>query len=209
MFKFHRRALIAACLAGAFALSAPAFAQDVTVNRQDLESPGQLGEKVLGPADAKVTVVEYASMSCPHCAHFDATTFDQFRLKYVDSGKVRYIFREFPLNAPAFAAAMVARCAPGDKYFDIIHAYFRSQDKWLAGGDLKAAMFEIAKPFGFTNQTFDACIANQALFKAINDVRDRGSNLGVQATPTFFINGKKYEGALSLDELDKAITPLL
>ena len=102
------------------------------VNR-DLQSPGQLEEKVLGPADAKVTIVEYASMSCPHCAHFDATTFDDFKLKYIDSGKVRYIFREFPLNAPAFAAAMVARCAPADKFFDIVHTYFRTQDKWLDG----------------------------------------------------------------------------
>jgi protein-disulfide isomerase len=209
MFKLNRRSLIVACMAGAFALAAPAFAEDATVNRQDLESPGQLGEKVLGPADAKVTMVEYASMSCPHCAHFDATTFDDFKLKFIDSGKVRYMFREFPLNAPAFAAAMVARCAPADKFFDVVHTYFRSQDKWLAGSDVKAGILAVAKGFGFTDQTFDACIANQALFKAINDVRDRGSKLGVEATPTFFINGKKYEGALSLDELDKAITPLL
>jgi protein-disulfide isomerase len=205
MLNLDRRALLAG-IAGTLALGPAAFAQ---INRQELESPGQLGEKVLGPADAKVTIVEYASMSCPHCAHFDETTFDQFKLKYIDSGKVRYIFREFPLNAPAFAAAMVARCAPADKFFDIVHTYFRSQAQWLGGGDLKAAMFQIAQPFGFTNQTFDACIANQALFKGINDVRDRGSKFGVQATPTFFINGQKYEGALTLDELDKAITPLL
>ncbi len=211
MLKLARRAVIlAASLAAALALAQASFAQDAPpVNTADLYAPGQLGEKVLGPADAKVTVVEYASMSCPHCAHFDATTFDDFRLKYVDTGKVRYIFREFPLNAPAYAAAMVARCAPADKFFDVVHTYFRSQDKWLVGNDLKAAILTIAKGFGFTDQTFDACIANQALFKAINDVRDRGSSFGVQATPTFFINGKKYEGALTLDELDKAITPLL
>jgi len=206
MFKLARRSLIAAWVAAAFLSASFACAQ---VNVEELQKPGQLGEKVLGPSDAKVTVIEYASMSCPHCAHFDATTFDQFKLKYVDSGKVRYIFREFPLNAPAFAAAMIARCAPADKYFDVVHAYFRSQDKWLAGGDLKANMLEIAKPFGFTQQTFDACISNQALFKAISDVRDRGSKFGVEATPTFFINGTKFEGALSIEDLDKAITPLL
>ena len=207
MFKLARRSLIAASVAVAFAFGASALAQDVNV--EDLNMPGQLGEKVLGPADAKVTVVEYASMSCPHCAHFDATTFDDFRLKYIDSGKVRYIFREFPLNAPAYAVAMVARCAPADKYFDVVHTYFRSQDKWLTATDLKAAILEIAKGFGFTDQSFDACVANQALFKALNDVRDRGAAFGVQATPTFFINGKKFEGALSLEELDKAIQPLL
>jgi len=209
MLKLARRHVIVASLAVLFGSAAPAVAQEATVDRQALETPGQLGEKVLGPADAKVTVIEYASMSCPHCAHFDETTFDEFKLKYIDSGKIRYIFREFPLNAPAFAVAMVARCAPADQYFDVIHTYFRSQDKWATASDLKAAILEIAKGFGFTDQTFDACIANQALFKAISDVRDRGSSLGVQATPTFFINGKKYEGALSVEELDKAITPLL
>jgi protein-disulfide isomerase len=207
MFRLARRSLIAASLAAAFALGTSAFAQEVNVG--DLHTPGQLGEKVLGPADAKVTVVEYASMSCPHCAHFDVTTFDDFRLKYIDSGKVRYIFREFPLNAPAFAVAMLARCAPADKYFDVVHGFFRTQDKWLTGSDVKAGILDIAKGFGFTPQSFDACVANQALFKALNDVRDRGAAFGVQATPTFFINGKKYEGALSLDELDKAIEPLL
>ncbi len=208
MISFDRRSFMTACAAGAL-LAGSALAQEASVNVDELHSPGQLGDKVLGPADAPVTVVEYASMSCPHCAHFDATTFDDFRLKYVDSGKVRYIFREFPLNASAYAAAMVARCAPGDRYFDVIHAYFRSQNTWLAASDLKAALLEIAKPFGFTEQSFDACISNQALFTGLDAVKNRGVAFGVQATPTFFINGKKYEGALSLEELEREIEPLL
>jgi protein-disulfide isomerase len=207
MFQLARRAMMVACLAGAWALAPSAFAQDVNV--EDLHAPGQLGEKVLGPADAKVTVVEYASMSCPHCAHFDVTTFDDFKLKYIDGGNVRYIFREFPLNAPAYAVAMVARCAPADRFFDVVHTYFRSQDKWLKNTDLKGGILEIAKGFGFTDQSFDACIANQALFDSLNEVRDRGASFGVEATPTFFINGKKFEGALTLEDLDKAIQPLL
>ena len=207
MLKLDRRLFLVAGMAGALALGSPALAQDVNVD--ELLKPGQLGEKSLGPADAKVTVVEYASMSCPHCAHFDVTTFDQFKLKYIDSGKVRYIFREFPLNAPAYAAAMVARCAPADKFFDVVHAYFRSQDKWLVEGDLKGKLLDIATGFGFTPQSFDACLANQALFKAIDDVRARGSGFGVQSTPTFFINGKTFRGALTLEELDKEIEPLL
>lgn len=207
MSMFRRRTLLAAWLAALVGFAAPAFAQEV--NLQDLLTPGQLGEKTLGPADAPVSVVEYASMSCPHCAHFDMTTFDAFKLKYIDSGKVRYVFREFPLNAPAYAVAMLARCAPADRFFDVVHTYFRSQEQWLAGGDLKANILVKAKDFGFTEQTFDACLANQALFTAINEVRDRGSAFGVQATPTFFINGKKYEGALTLEDLDKAIEPLI
>jgi protein-disulfide isomerase len=209
MPKLDRRAFLAGSVAGALVLaSAPVLAQE-TVNVDDLDAPGQLGEKALGPADAPVTVVEYASMSCPHCAHFDATTFDQFKLKYVDSGKVRYIFREFPLNAPAYAVAMVARCAPADRFFDVVHTYFRSQEDWLASEDLKGAILETAKEFGFTQQSFDACLANQALFQALEEVKNRGVSFGVQATPTFFINGKKFSGALSLEELDKEIEPLL
>jgi protein-disulfide isomerase len=91
----------------------------------------------------------------------------------------------------------------------VIHAYFRSQQEWLSAPDLKAAILEIAKPFGFTEQTFDACISNQGLFAGMEAVKQRGSSFGVQATPTFFINGKKYEGALSIAQLDEAIQPLL
>jgi protein-disulfide isomerase len=209
MTSIDRRGFLAVLAAGsAFASASPAFAQ-ASVNTADLHAPGQLGDKVLGPADAPVTVVEYASMSCPHCAQFDATTFDDFRLKYIDSGKVRYIFREFPLNAPAYAAAMVARCAPADRYFDVVHAYFRNQQAWLGSQNLKGAILEVAKPFGFTEQSFDACVSNQALFAGLDAVKARGVEFGVQATPTFFINGKKLEGALSLAELEQEIDPLL
>jgi protein-disulfide isomerase len=148
-------------------------------------------------------------MSCPHCAEFDRTTFDAFRAKYVDTGQVRFVFREFPLNAPAFAVAMVARCAPADRFFDVIHAYFRSQEEWLTAGDIKAAIFDKAKEFGFSEQSFDACLSNQALLTALNEERERAAAFGVQATPSFFINGAKFEGALTLEELDKAIAPLL
>lgn len=209
MFDLTRRAVMAAIAIGALAFGGAAAAWGQDVNVGDLHAPGQLGEKALGPSDAKVTVVEYASMSCPHCAHFDAEVFDAFKLKYIDSGKVRYIFREFPLNAPAYAAAMVARCAPADRFFDVVHAFFRSQDTWLTAKDVKASILDIAKPFGFTQQSFDACLSNQALFDAINAVRDRGASFGVQATPTFFINGRKFQGGLTLEELDSAIEPLL
>jgi protein-disulfide isomerase len=209
MLNFARRSFIAATFAAAFAFGPGALAQDTTVNADELHTPGQLGEKTLGPADAKVTVVEYASMSCPHCATFDKDVFDAFKLKYIDSGKVRYIFREFPLNAPAYAVAMVARCAPADKFFDVVHTYFRSQEKWLVQADLKAKILDIATGFGFTPQTFDACLANQALFKAIDEVRARGAGFGVQGTPTFFINGKVLRGEATIEQLDAEIAPLL
>ena len=212
MLLIDRRSLLAGCAAAALLLSPlGALAQEQgSVNVEDLHRPGQLGEKVLGSPDAPVTVVEYASMSCPHCATFQKVTYADFKLKYIDTGKVRYIFREFPLNAPAYAVAMVARCAPADRFFEVVDTYFQTQDQWLASQDLKGAILGIAQEkFGFTPQSFDACISNQALFTGLEAVRDRGAAFGVQATPTFFINGKKYEGALSLADLDQAIGPLL
>ena len=210
MLILHRRSFVTLCAAGALLLTPfAALAQEAAVDTADLHAPGQLGEKTLGEADAPVTVVEYASMSCPHCASFDNQTFEAFKEKYIDTGQVRFIFREFPLNAPAYAVAMVARCAPADRFFDVVHAYFRSQNEWLTAGDLKAAILEKAKEFGFTEQSFDACISNQSLFTGLEAVRERGEAFGVQATPTFFINGRKVEGALTLEDLDEAIQPLL
>jgi protein-disulfide isomerase len=209
MLSLNRRRFLAGCAGGAIVLSAGgAIAQD-SVNVDDLHAPGELGEKVLGPADAPVTVVEYASLSCPHCAAFDRNVFDAFRLKYVDTGKVRYIYRDFPLNAPAYAAAMLARCAPADRYFEMIHGFYRDQEAWLSSADLKAATLERAKPFGFTEKSFEACVSNQSLFQSLEAVKQRGASFGVDATPTFFINGKKLEGAPTLEALEREIEPLL
>ncbi len=166
MVRIDRRIFVALSLASALAFgSAAASAQD-TVNVTDLLAPGPIEEKVLGPANAPVSVVEYASMSCPHCAHFDMTTFDDFKLKYIDSGKVRYVFREYPLNAPALAVAMLARCAPADKFFDVVHTFFRSQDKWLYVDDVKAGILQVAAQFGFTEQSFDACVEESGTIRS-------------------------------------------
>lgn len=208
MSVIDRRVFLAASAGASLLLESHYTLAQEAVNTDDLYSPGELGDKVLGPADAKVTVVEYASMSCPHCARFHRDTFGAFRLKYIDSGKVRFVFREFPLDSAAFAAAMVARCAPSDKYFDIVGTYFDSQPTWLQNVS-KHTIFQVAKDFGFTQQSFDACLSNQALFTGISGVRDRGSGFGVRATPTFFINGKKLEGELTLADLDREIEPLL
>ena len=208
MPKLHRRAFLGASVGGLLLGAAPvAFAQDA-VNVDELHAPGQLGDKTLGPAAAPVTVVEYASMSCPHCAHFHNTTFEEFREKYVDTGEVHFVFREFPLNAPAYAAAMIARCAPADRYFDVVARYFADQDEWLTADNLRAATLDIAKEFGFTEQSFDACLSNQALFAGLEEVKTRAVSFGVQATPSFFINGRKFEGALSLAELESHLDPL-
>jgi protein-disulfide isomerase len=208
MLRIDRRTFLSALTAAAM-LGAPALAQG-SVSVMDLHAPSALGDKPLGNENAPVTVVEYASMSCPHCGAFHRETFDAFRQKYVDTGQVRFIFREFPLDASAFAAAMVARCAPAERYYEVVDAYFDAQADWLGAQDLYGAMLKIAAPFGFTKESFEACLANQALFEGLSAERTRASQrFGVQATPTFFINGQKHEGALRLEELDAAIQPLL
>ena len=206
MLKFHRRAVLAAAL---MLGSAGAFAQGVTVDTDELYAPGSLGERALGAADAPVTIVEYASMSCPHCAAFNEAVFEPLKTKYVDSGKVRFLFREFPHNNPAYPPAMVARCAPEGRFFEVVDAYFDSQEEWLSSADIMQAIRGIAKEHGFTDQSFDACVSNQALFEALQQERDRGAGFGVQGTPTFFINGTKLGDVPSLANMEQAIDALL
>jgi len=168
--------------------------------------PPQPGDMSLGSSKAKVQVVEYASLSCPHCARFNAEVFPAFKAKYVDTGKVRYTFREM-LTPPAEVAAagfMMARCAGPSNYFKVVDAVFRSQSDWEEG-KIKPLFLAIAKDHGLTEAQFEACLTNQENMKAVNARLKAALDAGVTSTPTFFVNGKKYEGEQSLDALDAAI----
>jgi protein-disulfide isomerase len=179
------------------------------VSMADLLVPGPLGDEIQGQADAPVTIVEYASMTCPHCSHFHETTYPEMKKKYIDTGKVRFIFREFPLDPLAAAASMLARCAGKDKYFPLIDAFFTQQKDWVVQKPLQP-MFAIAKQAGFTQQSFDQCLANQQLLSNIEEQRTRATQkFNVNSTPTFFINGKIFRGALTPEELDKQVAPYL
>lgn len=185
----------------------PAWAQDFPAG--ELLKAGALEEMAQGDPKAPVTLIEYASMTCPHCATFHEVTYPVLKKKYIDTGKVRFIFREFPLDQLAAAGFMLARCAGNDKYFPMIETLFAKQNEWAVRQPLPP-LLAIAKQAGFTQQSFEACLANQKLLEDISEVRDRASKrFNVQSTPTFFINGKLVRGALTVAELDKQLEPYL
>ena len=183
---------------------------------EELMKPGPLPEMVMGDANAPVTIIEYASMTCPHCAHFHETTYPEMKKRYVDTGKVRFIFREFPLDPLAAAGFMLARCstqnadaaAASNRYFAMIETLFQQQKDWVVEKPLNP-LFGIAKQAGFSKESFDKCLADQPLFDQIKAVRTQAEKFGVESTPTFFINGKKAPGALTIDELAKQVEPYL
>lgn len=185
----------------------PAFGQTPSV--MDLMQPGALDEITLGKEDAPVTIIEYASTTCPHCAHFDQTTFPELKKRYIETGKVRYIFREFVLNPLDAAAVMLLRCTEKDKYFPLLETLFHKQNEWVVQKPLPP-LLAIAKQVGFSEEKFNQCLSNQELLNKITAIRLRASEkFGVNSTPTFFINGKISRGDMSIEEMEKAITPYL
>jgi protein-disulfide isomerase len=202
-------AVIALAGAGASALPRYARADTPEIDPAELAKAGPDGDVVLGSDKAQVTIIEYASMTCPHCAHFSTTTFPELQKRYIDTGKVRFIFREFPLDPLAAAGFMLARCAGNDKFMPIVETLFAKQPEWMVQQPIEP-LRAIAKQFGFTQQSFDECLANQKVLDGIQDVRDRATEkLGVSSTPTFFVNGKKLVGDQSIDALAKVIDPYL
>ncbi|MER8798001.1 DsbA family protein [Mesorhizobium sp. M0984] len=180
-----------------------------TVDMAALLKPGALPDMQLGKDDAKVTIVEYASMTCPHCAHFAETTFPELKTKYIDTGKARYILREFPFDPSAEAGFMLARCSKGN-YFPMVDVLFRQQANWVGVNNTKDALLQIAKLAGFTQESFEACLTDQKLLDDVRSVQKRGADeFKVDSTPTFFINGKTYKGAMSIAEMSAIIDPLL
>lgn len=180
-----------------------------TVDVAKLMEPGPLPERALGKDDAPVTIVEYASMTCPHCAHFHETTLPELKTKYIDTGKVRMVFREFPFDPRAEAGFMLARCS-NDNYFAMIDVLFKQQESWAGVQDAKAALLQISKLAGFSQESFEACLTDQKLLEDVRAVRERGAKeFGVDSTPTFFINGNRYPGAMSIAEMSAVIDGML
>ncbi|MGE0501545.1 MAG: DsbA family protein [Rhizobiaceae bacterium] len=180
-----------------------------SVDLAKLLEPGALPEKQVGKDDAKVTIVEYASMTCGHCANFHKNTYPVIKEKYIDSGQARLIMREFPFDPRATAGFMLARCA-NDKYFAMVDVLFKQQETWAFSENARDALLQIAKLAGFSQESFEACLTDQKLMTDVQSVRDRGAKeFGVEATPTFFINGSKYSGALTVEEMSAIIDGML
>ena len=180
------------------------------LSMEELLAPEALPDMQMGKDDAPVTIIEYASMTCPHCAHFHETTLPGLKKKYIDTGKVRLIFREFPFDPRAAAAFMLARCAPKEQYFPLVDVLFKQQRVWALAEDPRPELLRIAKLAGFTQESFEACLKNQQVLDNVMAVKTRAEkDFGVEATPTFFINGEKHSGALSLEEMSAIIDKFL
>ena len=209
--KTRRAFLEAAGLAaGALALPGAALAQATgSVPVADLMAEGPLPDVWQGAKDAPVTIIEYASMTCSHCAHFHEATYPTLKSKYIDTGKVRFTLREFPFDPIAVAGFMVARCA-GEKREAMIGLLFSQQKNWAFSDKPLQGLTALVKQTGMSQEKFDACLQDKALYANVNQVFEKASKqFKVDSTPTFFINGKKFSGALSPEEMDKLLEPLL
>ena len=173
----------------------------------ELMAPGPLEDISLGKADAPNTIVEYASMTCPHCAQFHKTVLPELQTKYFDTGQARLVLREFPLDGLAVAAFMLARCAGPDRYYPMVGALFDTQQTWaVPGADGKEKLLLIAKQAGFSKEKFDQCLADKELFNKIVETRTRGNEkFGVESTPSFFVNGKRLAGEHTLQDFETAL----
>ena len=169
-----------------------------------------VGDMELGAKDAPVTIIEYASMTCSHCANFHMGPFKELKAKYIDTGKVRIIFREFPFDPVALQASMLARCVGGKRYFGMLNVLFKSQAKWANSSEPQQALAKIARLGGFTEARFKACMTNQDLADMILKSRLNGSKkFSVDSTPSFIVNGVKTSGNMTATEWDKLLANYL
>lgn len=196
---------LAGCGGGAAGPTPPIDKATYVPPQAELMAPGPLGERVLGKADAPVTVIEYVSLTCPHCANFQKTVFPRVKKEFIDTGKVRFIVREFPIGRSSGNAAIANRCAPEDKYFYVLGQFLTRQPEWVSQEVRLDAIFAVAKSGGLSRETFDSCLSNQTIIDGLNEVKQRGRQFGVIGTPTFFINGRKAQGEVTFEEIKAMI----
>jgi protein-disulfide isomerase len=165
-------------------------------------------DHVLGDPNAPITLIEYASLTCPHCAHFSVAVLPELKKKWIDTGKVKLIYRDFPLDQTALKAAQLAECAGKDKYFGVIDMTFETQPKWATASDPIAELSKSLRIAGMGDAEVKACLANDAVANGVVADYRGGETLGVNSTPTLFINGQEFKGARSVEEMDATFSKL-
>ena len=197
---------IGTALAGVIAL---AFAATTAPAQQAIDPAAVLQERSIGSADAPVTVVEYYSYTCPHCASFHNDIYGDLKQKYVDTGKVRFVYKEFPRDGVDLRAGMMARCADPRRYAGLVQVLFKNQPNWTRSSDPVGELAKIGRLAGIDDATFQSCLASEELANGLLAERQNASALGVQSTPTFAIDGQLYPGSRSIEEFSEIIDPLL
>jgi protein-disulfide isomerase len=187
----------------------PGAAAPASAPVDPLTAPGALPDIVEGSPSAAITIIEYASMTCSHCAEFHEETWPLLKAKYVDSGKAKFILREFPLDPLAAAGFMLARCAGPDKRDALIDRLFAQQNNWAFVAAPIDSLLAQVEQAGMSQSDFEACLNNRELYDSVKKTRDAAARLAVVSTPTFFVNGRKLDGALTIAEFDQVLQPLL
>lgn len=185
----------------AFALGLPAVAQQANEGER-----APWTEMVIGDPDAPVEIIEYASLTCSHCGTFHNNTYPLLKERYVETGKVRFVIREFPLDPLAMAGFMLARCEE-DKYWPVVDMLFEKQREWAYVERPLDALSQMMRQAGFSQEKFESCLRDQALYDGINMVRAEGERRGVNSTPTFFVDGERFTGAMSIEEFERILAP--
>jgi protein-disulfide isomerase len=194
--------LCGAVLATSAWLAAPASA--------DIAAPGgELAEQSFGSEQAPVTVIEYASLTCHHCRDFHVEEWPRIKKAYVDTGKVRFILREFPLDPLATAGFMLARCSGDLRWYSVVDLLYRNDDAWAHVPDPVAGLQGLMSMAGMKPDVFEQCLRNEDLLQKIGNVKARGQKEGVNSTPTFFVNGEKHAGGFTLESFAKLVDPLI
>jgi protein-disulfide isomerase len=180
-----------------------------TASRAELGQPGPLGDRSLGKADAPVTIIQYVSLTCPNCVKFQSGVLPKLKKAYIDNGKLRVVFREYPIGQVAVAAALAVRCVPEKDYFKASDKLLSNQKDWVSQETDKDKLYEAVKFTGLKRHKFEACLNDKSMNDALMAEKQRGQMAGVGGTPTFFVNGKKIAGAASYEEFEMEIEAAL
>lgn len=193
-----------------FIFFAVAFAVPATPPAaQEISAEKALQDRMLGSPEAPITIIEYSSLTCSQCAQFHTATMPELKRAWIDTGKARLIYRDFPLDQRAAAAAVVARCAPPERYFDIVHALYKQQDSWARAKSSAASQGAVSRLTGMSNGEIEKCLGNRPLIDGVLRIRlNAQQTLGISRTPTFIIEGKLVVGAVPFEKLDEFLRSL-